>query len=118
MRSITYVEPIYFAYLRLLLRIILAHDPLAIRVMGIVLLGVCLLLLASATVSPTFGMNTSCISALFLVMLFMLEVCQGLGLCDGFVYGFDLTLLQLCLGAILQCVHEVEQHVSYVRLGI
>ena len=70
-------------------------ELLVFRLVGVVLLGVCLLLLASATVSHTFGMNTSCVHAYHFVMSFMFKVRQGLVLCDGFVYGLDLSPLQI-----------------------
>ena len=101
MRSKTYVATISFIAPHPLLRVILGHESLDICLVGFVLLGVYLLILSSSTVSPTFGMSTSFISALCLVISFMLEVRQGLGLFYGFVCGLDLTLLQLCLGQIV-----------------
>ena len=67
---------------------------------------------------PHFCMTTSCIHVLCLVIEFMLEVRQGLdGLCDVFVYGLDLSLLQLYLVPILHSIHEVEQHVLICEVG-
>ena len=89
----------------------MAHKPSAVWLVGVVLLRVCLLFLASATVSPTFGMTAPYIFALCLVMSIMLKVCQRLGLGDNFIYGLDLSPLQLRLDPIVQPVHEVEQHI-------
>ena len=47
----------------------------------------------------------------------MLEVRQGLYLCDGFVYGLDLIPLQLRLGLILQSVNEVGKNVFIRKVG-
>ena len=95
----------------------MVHETLDVQLVGVVVLEVCLLLLASATVSPTFGMTTSCILSLCLLMSFMLEVRQGLYLCDGFVYGLDLIPLQLRLGLILQSVNEVGKNVFIRKVG-
>ena len=62
-------------------------------------------------------MTISCILALRLVMPLIFKVRQGLGLCDGFIYGLDLSSLQLHLAPILQSVHEVEQHVLFGEVG-
>ena len=97
MWSTAYVANISFVGLRLLLCVILEHEPLAIHLVGVMIIGVCLVLLPLATISPTFGMNTSCNPALRLVMPFIIEVCQGLGLCDGFIYSLDLSPLKLYL---------------------
>lgn len=89
MRSTRCGASIYFVGLRLLLRVILAHEPLVVRLVGVVLHGVCLLILASATISPTFSMTIYCTLVVRLVMQFILDVPQGLVLCDGFIYGLD-----------------------------
>ena len=115
--STAYVATISFVCLCPFIRVILVHKPLVIQLVKVVLLGVCLVLLTSATISPTFVMTTLCIPALCLVMLFILEVRKRLDLCDGFIYGLDLSLLQLRLGPILQSVHEVKQHVLLYEVG-
>ena len=111
------VATIFLGVLRLLPRVVLAHKPSVVWHVGVVLLRVRLLFLASATVSPTFGITAPYIFALCLVMPIMLKVCQRLGLVDGFIYGLDLSPLQLRLGPILQPVHEVEHHIFIREVG-
>ena len=112
-----YVATISVVGLCPFLRVILVHKPLVVQLVKVVLLGVCLVLLTSATISPTFVMTTLCIPSLCLVMSFILEVRKGLDLCDGIIYGLDLSLLQLRVGPILQSVHKVKQHVLLYEVG-
>ena len=74
-------------------------------------LGLCLLLLAFATIFPTIIMTTFLVVLLSIVTLLLPEVCQGFGLRDGFINSPDLSPLQLRSGPTLQPIQKVEQHI-------
>ena len=80
-------------------------------------LGLWLLLLAFATIFPTFIMTTFLVVLLGTVTLLLPEVCQGFGLRDGFINSPDLSPLQLRSGPTLQPIQEVEQHIFILEVG-
>lgn len=108
MQSTTYVEAISFVSMYPLLCVVLAHEPLVVWLVGIMLLGMFQLLLVSATISHTFCMTNPTIFSLGLVMSIVLKVRHGLVIHDAFVYGVELSILRLCLCPIIQPVHEVD----------
>lgn len=68
MRFTTYVATISFVGVHQLLCVVLAHEPVVVWLVEIMLHGMFLLFLVSATISHTFGKTTPIIFALFLVM--------------------------------------------------
>lgn len=117
MRSTTYVAAITLDGLCPFLRVALAHEALAVRLMGVVLLVVCVLLLASVTISPTLRMTSPCILYIFLAVCIILNVDQRFTLSNGIIYGLDLLQIQLHPGQILQPLNDVEQHVLICEVG-